>query len=189
MLPPNYHVTSSSDLLSLHFVLFPHDVARRHGATPLHIACGFGSPRVAQQLINAGAALLPIRWAKIIEKPAIVQVSPMLSSHDGAHRTQPQLLLDAGAQLEQPDWSHPLPSQNTTSFPVTRFTYPCFSLTLIPISAPTRRCSLPAGQLPLQPPSRRAGSSPRAPMSTPKTLAKALKLATWKPRCMPLQKC
>ena len=82
MLPPNHHVILSSDLFSLYCVLCRHDVARRHGVTPLQIACGFGSPRVAQQLINAGAALLPIRWAKIVEKPAIVQVSHMFFRHE-----------------------------------------------------------------------------------------------------------
>ncbi len=51
-----------------------YDPFPRHGITPLQIACGFGSPRVAQQLINAGAELLPIRWLKIVEKPAVVQV-------------------------------------------------------------------------------------------------------------------
>jgi ankyrin repeat protein len=59
-------------------MFLPRDAAARHGVTPLQIACGFGSPRVAQQLINAGAQLLPIRWSKIVEKPEVVQVNRLL---------------------------------------------------------------------------------------------------------------
>ncbi len=59
-------------------MLLPRDAAARHGVTPLQIACGFGSPRVAQQLINAGAQLLPISWSKIVDKPEVVQVNRLL---------------------------------------------------------------------------------------------------------------
>ena len=71
---------------------------------PLQIACGFGSPHVAQQLIDAGASLRPIRWPKIIEKPAIVEVSYVLSAFL-LHLKLQQVLLRAGAELEDPGWS------------------------------------------------------------------------------------